>query len=118
MFTKLLAGGVLTLVMGVAIVHLYNPSGFCFNCSHSEKSPSACCSTPTAEPTSSSCCTESCCTESCCTVAPTVAPGTIFYCPATDEFYDECCCTIVNGQYVCNITGNVSAECCCYPISD
>jgi hypothetical protein len=113
MLTKLLAGGVLTLVMGASLFHLYNPSGFSC-CGRSEKSPVA---------SSSSCCStqQPCCStsESCCTVATTAAaPGTIYYCPETGEFYDECCCTIVNGQYVCNVTGTVSAECCCYPISD
>ena len=113
MFTKLLVGATLTLAMGASLYTLYNPSAFSSCCPLQRAARSVCCSTPSTESTAPSCCTESCCTP-----AATVAPGTIFYCPLTEEFYDECCCTLVNGQYVCNVTGTISENCCCYPISD
>jgi hypothetical protein len=30
----------------------------------------------------------------------------------------DCCCKVVDGKWVCQITGAVSDECCCIPLTD
>lgn len=35
------------------------------------------------------------------------------YCPMVDTTFESCCCKVVDGKFVCQVTGAVSDTCCC-----
>src|SRR5947209_5262738 len=103
MLIKMLAAVALSGALWMAGDAAYQNFGCCSGSSECCYPPRECCFGATT-PTAHNCCTEAkanCCAQegtSCC-------DASIVYCTRTDEFYEGCCCEIVDGRHLCLVTG-------------
>jgi hypothetical protein len=130
MFTKIAASVLLVGSLWVGGDAAYKHFGCCQEGLESSSAPSACCLVNAKAPKADCCSTGSeCCqpVSECClavkakvsTAAPQPCCDAEFtFCTRTGVIYEGCCCEVVNGQYRCLITGDVSDECCCIPLND
>ncbi|MBM3994205.1 MAG: hypothetical protein FJ303_08640 [Planctomycetes bacterium] len=126
MLTKMFAAMLLTGAVWVAGDAAYERLGCCHSqsecgelrptCGSTSQVRRDCCSA--AKNKASDCCSKrsDCCSAGanakgrpCCDAAYT-------YCTQTGDVYEGCCCEVVNGRFLCLITGIVSDECCCIPL--
>lgn len=55
---------------------------------------------------------------SCCSSKVASTQAGLLYCPLADVVLSECCCKVIDGKWVCQITGTVSDTCCCIPLAE
>jgi hypothetical protein len=124
MLTKAITAIILSGALWVAGDAAYRQFGCCHLNDTCPLSGGCCHETPTQP--SGDCCSQGASRadllKSCCENGATAAKAdaccdaAISFCTRTGEFYQGCCCEVVNGQYRCLLTGEISDECCCIPV--